>query len=367
MGLSGTAQRAVRNAWALFVGDGIEPPHDTASAVVADGPHRTLRRYGESDAGAPVLLVPPLAAPARCYDLRPGQSLVQHLVATGRNVHVLDFGTMDRSDRHLGFEHWVDDIVPEAIARVAELCGGRDVDLAAWSLGGTLCLLTAAAHPGLPIRSITAFGTPIDYERIPFLGPARHLGRLVGEPALTAVTHLLGGVPAPLVQLGYRATALERELTRPWFVARNLADAGTLARMEAIDRFQADMPGYPGRLFHQMAMRLTVANELATGRVRFEDRTIDLADVTVPVLALAGSDDVLAPVPAVEAIGRVLPGSPHVRFEVVPGSHLGLLAGLAARGTSWAHFTEFLDDPAAPVPPGATGSGGDVVRVPEFP
>lgn len=86
----------------------------------------------------------------------------------------------------------------------------------------------------------------------------------------------------------------------------------------------------------------------------------------MPVLALGGSDDVLAPVPAVEAIRRVLPGSPHVRFEVVPGSHLGLLAGLTARGTSWAHFTAFLDDPSAPVPTGPGASVGDVVRVPEF-
>jgi polyhydroxyalkanoate synthase len=43
------------------------------AAVIDEGPHRTVYRYhpsgGEEPEGRPVLLVPPLAAPARCFDL----------------------------------------------------------------------------------------------------------------------------------------------------------------------------------------------------------------------------------------------------------------------------------------------------------
>ncbi|WP_420749219.1 alpha/beta fold hydrolase [Rhodococcus sp. O3] len=343
-GAAGAAFGAARNTWSLFAGGGIAPPHRTPSVVVGDGPHRTLRRFGPEDAGDPVLLVTPLAAPSSCYDLMPDQSVVQYLVDLGRSVYVLDYGPMNVDDRDLGFEVWIDDIVPEAIHRVSELSGNREVDLVAWSLGGTICLLTAAAHPELPIRSIAAFGTPIDYTRIPLLAAARLAGRYVGDPVLAGVSRVLGGVPAPLVQIGYRATALERELLRPWFIALNIADADRLARMESIDRFQAGMFGYPGRLFHEMGMRLTVANDLASGKARFGKRTIDLAAVTVPVLALAGTEDVLAPVPAVEAITGVLPNA-AVRFATAPGSHLGLLTGPTARTTSWVHLAQFLADP----------------------
>ena len=347
---TGIASGAVRNTWSLFVSDGIAPPHRTPSVIVGDGPHRTLRRFGPDRAGDPVLLVTPLAAPSSCYDLMPDQSVVQHLLDLGRSVYVLDYGPMDYEDRDLGFEVWIDDIVPEAIHRVSELSGNRDVDLVAWSLGGTVGLLTAAAHPELPIRSITAFGTPIDYAQIPLLALPRLAGRYVGDPLLAGLSRVLGGVPAPLVQIGYRATALERELMRPWFIARNIADADRLARMESVDRFQSGMFGYPGRLFHEMGMRLTVANDLASGTARFADRTIDLAAVAVPVLALAGTDDVLAPVPAVEAITGILPNA-AVRFATAPGSHLGLLTGPSARTTSWVHLAQFLKDPHAPRDP----------------
>ncbi|MFZ2529317.1 MAG: alpha/beta fold hydrolase [Rhodococcus sp. (in: high G+C Gram-positive bacteria)] len=341
---TGIAVDAARNTWSLFASGGIAPQHRTPSVIVGDGPHRTLRRFGPERGGEPVLLVTPLAAPSSCYDLMADQSLVQFLLDQGRSVYVLDYGPMNYDDRVLGFEVWIDDIVPEAIHRVAELSGNRDVDLVAWSLGGTIGLLAAAAHPELPIRSITAFGTPIDYAQIPLIALARIAGPYIGEPLLGGLSRILGGVPAPLVQIGYRATALERELLRPWFIARNITDADRLARMESIDRFQSGMYGYPGQLFREMGLRLTVANDLASGKAQFGDRTIDLAAVTVPVLALAGTEDVLAPVPAVRAIGGVLPNA-AVRFETVPGSHLGLLTGPAARTTSWAHLTRFLADP----------------------
>lgn len=51
------------------------------------------------------------------------------------------------------------------------------VDLVGWSLGGVLSLLTAAADAALPIRSVTAVGTPLDYNRV----NGSHLGILIAR------------------------------------------------------------------------------------------------------------------------------------------------------------------------------------------
>ncbi|MCK5928895.1 MAG: alpha/beta hydrolase, partial [Nocardioides sp.] len=53
--------------------------------------------------------------------------------------------------------------------------------------------------------------------------------------------------------------------------------------------------------------------------------------------------DGIAPVQAVRAVTPLLKGSPEVRFEIVPGGHLGMLTGRAARGTTWAVLDEWLD------------------------
>lgn len=338
---------AARNAWGLSFGDGIAPVERTPSEQVFDGHHRDLYRFAGENLTRPVLLVPPLAAPAQCFDLRPGQSLAAHLAQQGRPTYLVDYGSMHRSDRRLGFEYWTENVLPDTIRRISALHDGQSVDLVGWSLGGTLSVLTAGSHPELPIGSVTAIGTPIDYSKVDSLGPLRMIGSVTTEKPLTTLTWALGGLPAPLVQAGYRFTALQREVTRPWFIAQNLQDTETLARMEAIDRFQADMPGYPARLFHQMAAQLFLRNALAKGRVKFGQRTIELADVSVPVLAIGSPDDVLAPADSVAYMSEVLTGAPEVRFETSPGSHLGLVAGPNAVRTSWAHIDSFLGEAAA--------------------
>ena len=54
---------------------------------------------------------------------------------------------------------------------------------------------------------------------------------------------------------------------------RNLTDTEALARAEAIDSFMDEMPGYPGRLYHQIHTRLMMRLELVKGTVRLSEET----------------------------------------------------------------------------------------------
>ena len=338
---------AARNAWALTLGDGVEQPRRLPSEVLFDEEHRVLRRYVSGD-GDPVLLVPPLAAPATCFDLRSGCSLAEFLVDSGRSPYLIDYGTITFADRRMGFEDWVDDILPTAIERASRDAGGAPVDLVAWCLGGILSLLTVAAHPGLPVRSIAAIATPIDYGQIPNLAPFQGVARYTGGRVISSLNRAMGGWPEPLVRTSFRLSGLQRELTKPAFVARNLHRTETLAHLEAVDRYMSRMDAYPGRLYGQMYGRLMLANDLAAGRFELGDRVIELEDVRVPVLAVAGKSDVIAPVAAARKVLDVLPNAPEVRFEVAPGGHLGVLTGQSAPRTTWAHVDTFLAEQARP-------------------
>ncbi|WP_280305452.1 alpha/beta fold hydrolase [Nocardia neocaledoniensis] len=346
MSITETVTTAARNAWALSFGAGIEAPDPAPSTVLYDEPHRLLRRYDAGTTSATtdsaVLLVPPLAAPATCFDLRPDQSLARHLVSNGRPAYLVDYGDISFADRAMGFEDWVTDILPEAIRRVSADRGGAPVDLVGWSIGGVFSLLTAAANPDLPIRSVTGVGAPLDYDKMLGMPQVRAVASLTGGWATTAVVRAAGGIPAPLTKLAYRIAAIDREIARPLFVASNIARTETLAKMESIDRFQAAMPGYPGRFYGQIWGRFILANDIGKGRLTLRDRTIELADVRVPVLLVGGTADVITPKAAVEAGLRTLSGSPSVTYEVAPGSHLGILAGPDARHSTWTYLDKFL-------------------------
>ena len=340
-----------QNLLRLTVGGGIRPPVQTPHTTLHTQRHQVLRRYGDltdltrsrSDGGVPVLLLPPLAAPAACYDLDPDHSYVAHLLRQGRIPYVVDYGEMDRSDRGLGFEGFTDDIVPNAIARVlADFDGptGR-LDVVAWSLGGTVALLTLAADPGLPIRSITAIGTPLNYGLVPPYPLVRQLTGKTGPRPVTATLSALRGIPAPLVQIAYRGTAWQRELKKPWFIINNLSETETLARMEVVNRFQRRFPGYPGRLSEQMWEQFIYHDELAGGVVNFGDRRIDLTTIKVPVQLFGSHRDVIVPWAAARHGVELLAESPQVHFTTVETSHLGLIAGPEAKAQTWPRIDAF--------------------------
>lgn len=104
--------------------------------TVDDAPGRSVCRYrppeGVVPAGPPVLFVPPPDAPARCYDLRRGCSLAEHVVRAGRRSYLLDHGTARYDDADLGVQRWVGDVLPGAIRAVSRDAGGQPVQLVGW-------------------------------------------------------------------------------------------------------------------------------------------------------------------------------------------------------------------------------------------
>jgi polyhydroxyalkanoate synthase len=326
-----------------------------ARVTIDEGPQRLVHRYvargGRQAAGLPILLVPPLAAPAMCFDLRRGCSLVEHLLNEGRRPYLVDYGPIAFSDRNLGLEHWIEDVVPGAISAVSRDAGGAPVVVVGWCLGGIFALLAAADQARLPIAAIAAIATPFDVSAVPTMAPLRPLANLTGGRLVTGAYRMLGGAPAPLVKRAFQLTSVDKMITRPLAIAMNLHDREFLEQIEAVDRFTDNMLAYPGRTFGQLYHRFFRANDLAEGHLDIGGRRIRLGEVRVPVLVIAGETDVLAPKRAVQRLTKLLPNSPRRRYRVCPGGHLGVLTGRAARKTTWVYLDQFIAEntPAAPV------------------
>ncbi len=330
-------------------------------SLIAEGPRRDVYHYrptpGAVPEGDPVLLVTPLAAPSTCFDLRRDCSLVEHLVRRGHPTYLVEYGQVSFKDRNLGMEHWIDTVVPTAIQEVSDHAGGRPVHVVGWSLGGIFALLTAADRPDLPIASVTSLGAPFDVTQVPIVAPLRPLLNLTdGRGAITAAYRLLGGAPKPVVGWAFSLASVQKMVTKPLAIATHLDDADYLAQLEAVDRFKSQMIAYPGRTFGQLYHRFVKGNALVGGSFVLGDRTIDLANLVAPVLVFAGATDGIAPVGSVKAVVPLLTSAREVRFEIVPGGHLGMLTGRAARTGTWAVLDAWVRE--------WTGAGTSTARPP---
>lgn len=341
------SRQSVVNLWDFLVKGGIADLTRTPSEIIDTGRTRELHRYdkakGVRSKGVPVLLVPPLGSQAKCFDLRQGLSLAQDFVDRGRPTYLVDYGPLKGEDRKVGIEHFINDVLPPAIRKVSEDAGGRDVHLVGWCMGGLLSLGTVAVHQDLPVRSVAMVASPFDLSRQPLLRPVQAVakvtrGRLVGS-ALKAA----GSVPAPVVSIGFKATALPTYLKKPRTLWNRREDREFLGQVQAVDHIMNNMLAYPGRATLQVYQRLALRNELATGKVQGPNALVDLATVTVPVMNVAGRNDVLVPPAAAHHVGGLVTASPDVRLPLAPGGHLGVLTGTKAPETTWAHIHEFLE------------------------
>lgn len=339
--------------------------------LIGEGEHREIYHYrpikGVPSEGPPVLLVPPLAAPSLCYDLRRGCSLVERLVQQGHSTYLVDYGQISFASRNMGLEHWVQDVVPEAIRTVHVHSGKKPVHVVGWSLGGIFSILAAAEQQDLPIASVTVVGSPFDVRQVPLVAPFRPLLKYDGG-LFTQAYRVLGGAPKPLVRRAFKLSAGTKIVTKPLAQLTNLDDTEFLAQIEAVDRFTKNMVAYPGRSFGQLYHRMVKKNELVKGKLKLAEHTVDVADVRVPVLVFAGNTDGIAPIKSVKALVPLLTNSPEVRFEIVPGGHLGMLTGRAARTTTWVVMDEWFKKYSAlelPTPPKAKKKAGPEKEAPK--
>ncbi|HEY8866592.1 MAG TPA: alpha/beta fold hydrolase [Solirubrobacteraceae bacterium] len=333
------------NVFDVFVGGGVADLRPTPASIIDEAPQRTIYRYRLPHArkarGAPVLLVPPLAAPASCFDLRRGCSMAEHLLEQGHPTYLLDYGAISFSDRDLGLEHWIEDVLPQAIETVSADSGRVPIQLVGWCLGGIFSLLAVAANE-LPVRAVATVASPFDFRQVRLMAPIAALAQITGGRVVSALYRALGVAPAPVVEAGYKLAGFDKYLTRPLVMAQHMDDRDFLAQLEAVDVFMGNMLAYPGRTFGQLYHRFFIVNELAQGRLELPSGEVDLANVRVPVLVVAGDGDGIAPKAAVQHVVDLLPNAPHVRYETAPGGHLGVLAGRAARRTTWKYLDEFL-------------------------
>jgi polyhydroxyalkanoate synthase len=337
---------AAENAYRKFLGGGIADLRPWPSEVVYEGPQCTVRRYEMPDGvepsqRTPVLLVPPLASPAQCFDLRRGCSMAEHLTSLGYRTYLVDYGRIGFDDRELGLEHWVNSVIPKAGGVVLTDANADRTQMVGWCLGGIMGLL-AVADGRTEVASVSLIASPFDFSQVRLMAPVRRLADVTGGAVATALYRAMGGAPATLVGAGFRLTSIDRYLTRPLVLASRLDDSDFLAHDEATERFMSSMVAYPGRTFGQLYHRFFRVNDLSLGRLELADRTVDLRNVRAPVMAIAGTSDVLAPQAAVHHVGGLLRNASGVRLGTAPGGHLGVLTGRSAERSTWRQLDEFL-------------------------
>jgi putative long chain acyl-CoA synthase len=313
---------------------------EEASPFEVAAVHRVykLRHYfprsNGTDAGPPVLLVPPMMLAADVYDVAPNSSAVTILREHGSDPWVTDFGVPEREEG--GLERTLGDhvlAVSDAVDRVRELTG-RDVHLGGYSQGGMFCYQAAALRRGDGIDSVITFGSPVDTRHgMPFGVPEQ-----VAADAAELLADLFRGwsLPAWASRTGFRLLDPIKTVRGQIEFIMHLHDREALLRRERQRRFLEGegWVAWPGPAMADFLRQFIAHNRMLEGGFVIEDRLVTLADISCPILAVVGTVDQIAPAAGVRAIGHAAPAADVYELAMQAG-HFGLVVGSVATSVSW--------------------------------
>jgi poly[(R)-3-hydroxyalkanoate] polymerase subunit PhaC len=310
--------------------------------------HRTttLWRY-RSDRrthAVPVMLVFALINRPDIFDLRPGTSFVEFLLDEGFDVFLLDWGVPEDSDGDLGLEHYVCDEIPWGLREVVRASGQSEVSLLGWCIGGTLSLLHCALEPHTPVRNLVALTTPIDTS-----GSLYSTWVARDSFDVDRVADVMGSIPGSQVDW---ANKLMKPVTNFWTTYRRLWQQvldgeARPGAYQAMARWVADNPPFPGRAYREWITSMYKENRLVRGAMRLRGRRADLGAVEQNLLVVTAGADHIAPregtLPLLDAVA-----SADVTHIDRPGGHIGLMAGSKARNEIWPDIAGWLAERSDP-------------------
>ena len=295
-----------------------------------------LYRYRNDDIRyrPPLLIVFSVVSRAYILDLTPGNSFIEHLLAGGFDVYLLEWGEADERDARNGFEYYVDGAIPAAIREVCKRSEADEVSLLGYCFGGVLTLLHGAHHPDAPIRSHTVTACPVDFTRMP-----SSLASLGDD--VDAVLGDDGNVPADVVFSAFRSLRPTADITGYVDLLEKLWSDDYVEAYQSMNGWASDHVPLAGELARQMSTMLMRDNALVEDTVVLGGDHVSLKSITVPFMAVLGEKDHIVPAAAASPVMDLV-GSAQKTELRLKGGHIGLVVGRTAAKTTIPTIIDFL-------------------------
>lgn len=286
----------------------------------------------------PLLLVFALVNRPYILDLLPHKSVVQQFLRAGFDVYLVDWGVPSESDRHLTLNHYIERYLHNVVAQVAEHADSEQVSLLGYCMGGTMSAMYTSLHQEL-IKNFILMAAPIDWS------DRSSLLAIWTDPKYFDVDKMIdtyGNTPPAWLQSSFAmlkpvSNFMEKYVT----FYEKMTDEKFLEEFFAMEMWGNDNIPVAGETFRQFVKDCFQKNLLVQGKLRLGNKTINLANITCPVLNLMASSDHLVPCGQSAPFNDLVSSTDRKAINF-PAGHIGLSVGSKAQRELWPEVTSWL-------------------------
>lgn len=308
--------------------------------VYQDG-KRKLYRYtqrAEKVCPVPMLIVYAMVNRYTMLDLQPNRSMIRNLLDHGQDVYLIDWGYTDRMDRSMTMEDYIDGFINDCVDFIREQHQLEAINLLGVCQGGTFSTVYAALYPE-KVKNFIPMVTPIDFDTKDSL-----LNVWASSFDVDLMVDAYGNVPGDMMNSAYTMLQPFTLSVQKYInMVPIMEDADKLADFLRMEAWIFDSPDQPGETLRQFIKDFYQGNKLVKGEFKLGGRTVELKNITMPVLNIYGEFDTLVP-PASSKVLLKHVGSKDVQELSYPVGHIGMFVSGKTQKTLAPKIAEWINE-----------------------
>lgn len=284
----------------------------------------------------PVLMVYALVNRQYMLDLQPGRSVIQYLLSQGIDVYLIDWGYPSQMDKFITLEDYIDGYLNNAVDKVLELSGESKLTIAGICQGGTFSAIYSSLHPD-KIKNLITIVAPIDFDTDTGLLNIWAKGLDVDKMAKS-----FGNIPGDFMNIGFLLMNPFRLVMDKYIgFMINIDDKDFVNNFIRMEKWIFDSPDQAGAAWKQFIRDCYQKNLLIKGELKIGAKTVNLKNITMPVLNIFAEYDHLVP-PACSREFTKHVGSKDTEIASFPTGHIGIFVSSKSQKEICPRMSEWI-------------------------
>lgn len=287
----------------------------------------------------PILVVGSLINRHYILDLLPQTSVIRQFQQLGFDVYATDWRMPTAKEERMSLASYAHDYLENAVDKVEEITGSRNIILFGYCWGGILSLIYSALH-SRNVKSLILHATPADFDKSPTV-----LESWIKEFDVKKFVNVFGNIPSSFLNIAFWLRNPLEASSKYLFYFSQSRSANEITQFLAVESWLYDSVPIIGKAFEQIVNDIYKNNLLIQNKMRLGNDLIDLKKITMPVLNIVGTNDDLVSAESSRTITDVISSNDKKTLEF-PTGHVGLCISKTAHKKLWPEVGKWLKEHA---------------------
>jgi polyhydroxyalkanoate synthase len=268
----------------------------------------------------PVLIIYALVNRHHMMDIQEDKSYIRNLLHEGLDLYLINWSDPSPEDKFFTMEEYIMGYLNDAVNVVCKAAKQNAITLMGICQGGTFSVIYSALSPH-KIKNLITLVTPIDFHttKDSLSLWARHLN-------IDALVHTQGNISGEFLNNGFEMLKPMLKLNKYINMMSAIENEKQLIGFLRMESWIADSPDQAGECLKKFIKDLYQENKLVKGTMQLGNQTIDLKNVTMPLLNIYAEDDHLVPPESSIKLNELV-GSEDKCLTKFAGGHIGVFVG----------------------------------------